>query len=115
MSMETLNLEQKEIFKFKDTAEFLNLIKQNDLSKAEESLEYVKKNRAEYPDYDDRWVDLRELDLFRAYRKSENHDCANQTIENMDKDNEHSKKCDSKQGRINVLSKEIDEYNQNHE
>lgn len=115
MSIETLDLEKKEIYKPKDTAEFLNLIKQDELHKAEEGLEYVKKNRAEYPNYNDRWVDHRETDLFRKYRESEDSDCANQIIENMDQENEHSKECDSRQGRINVLSKEIDEYNQNNE
>ena len=111
MTMETLDLEKKEVYKFNDTAEFLNLIKQDELCKAEESLEYVKKNRDEYPDYNDRWVDHRETDLSRKYRKLKDCDSANRIIENMDPNNEHSKRCDSKQGRINILSKEIDELN----
>ena len=111
MSIEQQTFEKKEIYKFKNTTEFLNLIKQNELHKAEDGLEYAKKNRAEYPNYDDRWVDHRETDLFRKYRESKNSDCANQIIENMNENNEHSKKYDSKQGRINVLSNEIDELN----
>ena len=55
-----------------------------------------------------RWIDHRENDLFETYRKIKDWDGANRIIESM-QNTPHAKKYNSKQGKINILSKEIDD------
>lgn len=111
MSIEQIKIEQKEVCMFKNTAEFKSAISKGELCKSEDWLEHVKKNRTEFLNYDDRWVDLAELELFRSYRKEKDFDGGNRVIENMDENNAHAQEHNSKQGRINVLSDEIEKYN----
>jgi len=57
-------------------------------------------------------ADHKERFLFKAFRNIKDFDSANEVIESM-KNTEHAQKNDSKQGRINVLSQEIEKYNEN--
>ncbi len=57
-------------------------------------------------------ADHKERFLFKAFRNIKDFDCANKVIESME-ETEHARKNNSKQGRINVLSQEIEEYNKN--
>lgn len=101
----------------KNTKDFQKAIESGDIQQAEEFLSDVKNNREKYPNYDDRWIDHRERELFKAYRtkagaaqdeeeKDRLFNCANDIIENMTA-SEHSGNVKSRQGRIDVLSNEM--------
>ncbi len=81
--------------KLKQAEAWLNAIK-NDSEKLEAEIE--KDNG--------RNIDHRERELFKAYRKMQDWDCANAVIESM-LETPQNKEYESRQGRIDILSKEM--------
>jgi len=125
MNPEIPNLEQKEKIKIQNTSEFKAAVEKalespenskDLLCEAEKWLEDVKNNPENYPNYSPekdggRWLDHQEYTLFKAYRSQEDWDGANRIIESI-KSTPHAEKNNSKQGRIDILSKEIETANQ---
>lgn len=128
MSIENSNNNQleevKEMIKIEKTSDFQEIIK-NALelfkNKGDEKKPEIKKLLCEVEDWlnsnrervDDegRWVDHQEYTLFKAYRTIKDWDSANRIIESM-QDTKHAQKVGSKQGRIDILSKEMAKENE---
>ncbi|MCB9802638.1 hypothetical protein H6761_01285 [Candidatus Nomurabacteria bacterium] len=87
--------EQKELGEIRDTNSFQKAIESGNLELAETWLNKIKTERPE--NYDERWIDHRERELFRAYYGEQRWVDAKRIVEN-------SVKSDSKQGRADRLA-----------
>ncbi|MBT4349418.1 hypothetical protein HOD19_01400 [bacterium] len=77
------------------TASFQEALASSDLETAESWIDKIKTERPE--NYDDRWIDHRERELFKAYYGQEDWAAAKRIVEG-------SIKPDSKEGRKNRLA-----------
>ncbi|GEM_PF-1719592 len=93
---ETRNVEKKE-GGIKNTAEFEAAIESDLLDEAENFLESVKSNRELFKQYDDRWIDHRERELFKAYCGKEDWSSAKRIVDG-------SISANSKEGRKKRLA-----------
>lgn len=78
------------------TINFKEAVEGGELEKAEKWLSKIKENKNEFPQYDDRWIDHRERELFQAYYKAEDWTGAKRIVE-------ASANPASKEGRIRRL------------
>ena len=85
---------QAENVEIKNTGSFQKAIESGNLEAAEAWLNTIKAERPE--NYNDRWFDHRERELFKAYCENQDWTSAKRIIES-------SIKSDSKTGRINRL------------
>jgi len=83
---------QAEKLEIKNTADFQAAIERGELEEAERFLDEVKNNREAFSNYDDRCIDHRERELFKAYYGREDWAGAKRIVEG-------SIKPDSKEGR----------------
>ncbi len=74
------NQQEKEE-KMKNTADFREALGQGNLEAAEEFLKEVASNPENFPQYDDRWLDHRQRELFQAFYKREDWQGAKRVIE----------------------------------
>ena len=74
------NLERKEIV-MKNTAEFRDALDSKDFDNAEKFLTEVASNPEKFPQYDDRWVDHRQRELFQSYYKVEDWQGTKRVVE----------------------------------
>ncbi|MBU0620032.1 MAG: hypothetical protein V1768_03850 [Patescibacteria group bacterium] len=88
---------EKEIF---NTTEFRNALDQGSLFQAENFLQNVANNSDQFPQYDERWVDHRQRELFQAFYQAEDWSGAKRLVE-ATKD-ERSK--DGRKKRLQELS-----------
>lgn len=76
------NLEKLEKEKeIKNTAGFRETLDSGSLEKAEEFLTEVASNPDQFPQYDDRWLDHRQRELFQSFYKSEDWQGAKRIVE----------------------------------
>lgn len=77
----------------KNTAEFRDALNQGRLQEAESFLNEVANNPEQFPQYDDRWLDHRQRELFQEFYKIEDWSGAKRIVE-------ATKDQRSKDGRI---------------
>lgn len=65
----------------RDTKSFKEALDDDDLESCEAWLDYVRKYRGTFPDYDDRWLDHRERDLFNAACEAKAWSMAKRVVE----------------------------------
>lgn len=76
----TNNQEKKEKA-MKNTAEFRDALDSGKLSEAENFLTEVASNPDQFPQYDERWLDHRQRELFQAFYKAEDWQGAKRVVE----------------------------------
>ena len=120
-NLDQLNgLEEKPLEKIESTMNFQQIIKNaEELYKAGneeqgkkllcQTEEWMNKNRDRVND-GGRWIDHREGDLFKIFWNIGDVDGANRIIESMT-NTEHANNAKSREGRINVLSREMEKTN----
>ena len=64
------------------TAGFRKAIESGNLEEAEAWIDKIKSERETFPQYDDRWVDHRERELFQVYYKKEDWAGAKKIVKN---------------------------------
>jgi len=74
------NLERKEKV-MENTADFRDALDNKDFDNAEKFLTEVASNPEKFPQYDDRWVDHRQRELFQSYYKVEDWQGAKRVVE----------------------------------
>lgn len=77
----------------KDTAEFRKALDEGRLAEAEAFLNEVAANPDRFPQYDDRWLDHRQRELFQAFCKAKDWQGAKRVVE-------ATKDLRSKEGRL---------------
>lgn len=91
----TNNQEKKEKA-MKNTAEFRKALDEGRLAEAESFLNEVANNPDQFPQYDDRWLDQRQRELFQEFYKIKDWSGAKRVVE-------ATKDLRSKSGRITRL------------
>jgi hypothetical protein len=75
------NNKEREEKKMKNTAEFRNALDIGKLLEAENFLTEVASNPDQFPQYDERWLDHRQRELFQAFYKAEDWQGAKRVVE----------------------------------
>ena len=90
------NKQESEDNKMKNTTEFRNALEKGNLEEAEKFLIEVAAKPDKFPQYDDRWPDHRQRELFQAFYKTKDWPGAKRVIE-------ATKDPGSQEGRISRL------------
>ncbi len=70
----------------KNTAEFRNALENEQLEEAENFLKNIASNPEQFPQYDERWLDHRQRELFQAFCKAEDWQGAKRVVEATEDD-----------------------------
>ncbi|MBA3046806.1 hypothetical protein KKC83_01075 [Patescibacteria group bacterium] len=84
----------------KNTAEFRSALDSGKMEEAENFLNEVSSNPDEFPQYDERWLDHRQRELFQSYYKAEDWISAKRIVE-LTKD---LRSQDGRKARLEELS-----------